>query len=143
MVARQLQERFANRATRTLDDEHDVQDLFRALLKIDFEEIRTEEWTPSYAGGSARMDFVLKRERIVVEVKKTRPSLTARAIADELIVDIARYKRYADCRTLVCFIYDPEFRIGNPSGLARDLNGAHEELDVRVVISPGGSSEGF
>lgn len=41
-------------------DEYDVQDYIRALLAINFDDIRTEEWTPSYAGGSARMDFVLK-----------------------------------------------------------------------------------
>ena len=37
-----------------------------------FDDIRAEEWTPSYAGKCARVDFLLKNEKIVIEVKKTR-----------------------------------------------------------------------
>ena len=42
-----------------MEDEYDVQDLFHALLTIYFEDIRKEEWSPSYAGGASRMDFLL------------------------------------------------------------------------------------
>jgi len=73
VVATELQTRHAGRGSHVIDDEYDVQDLLRALLRIDFEDVRPEEWTPSYAGKSARLDFLLKREKIVVEVKKTRP----------------------------------------------------------------------
>jgi hypothetical protein len=59
------------RPTLTINDEYDVQDLMRAILAIEFDDIRPEEWSPSYAGGSKRMDFLLKEESIVVEVKKT------------------------------------------------------------------------
>jgi hypothetical protein len=38
--------------------------------------VRREEWTPSYAGGSAKADFLLKEEGIVIEVKKTRQGLS-------------------------------------------------------------------
>jgi hypothetical protein len=74
-AARQLRNRHANRSTLQVEDEYDVQDLLHALLKIHFDDIRPEEWTPSYAGGSSRVDFLLKQEKIVIEVKKTRPSL--------------------------------------------------------------------
>lgn len=43
-----------------LEDEYDVQDLPHALLLLYFDDVRAEEWTPSYAGKSARMDFLLK-----------------------------------------------------------------------------------
>jgi hypothetical protein len=116
-------------------DEYDVQDLLHALLKIDFTDIRAEEWTPSYAGKSARMDFLLKREKIVIEAKKTRDGLTEKELGDELLVDVARYKAHPDCRTLVCFVYDPDQRIGNPDGLSYDLEQASsEELAVVVHI---------
>ena len=59
-------------AANTLDvqDEYDVQDLFHALLHIHFEDIRPEEWAPSFAGASSRMDFLLKQEQIIIEIKK-------------------------------------------------------------------------
>ena len=72
-----------------------------------------EEWTPSYAGGSARVDFRLKNKSIVVEVKKTRPKLGARELGDELLIDIGRYQAHPNCKQLICFVYDPEGRVAN------------------------------
>jgi REase_DpnII-MboI len=136
VVARQLQQRHDRRPTITINDEYDVQDLFHALLRLDFNDVRCEEPTPSSAGKSARIDFLLKREKIVVEIKKTRPSLGAREVDDQLLIDIGRYKAHPDCHALVCFVYDPEFRIGNPVELASDLTKYHDGLDVRVVVHP-------
>jgi hypothetical protein len=70
LVAQRMRHRYSERPTLEVEDEYDTQDLFHALLAIDFDDIRREEWTPSYAGGSARMDFLLKEEGIVVELKK-------------------------------------------------------------------------
>ncbi|GLR97208.1 hypothetical protein GCM10007858_48480 [Bradyrhizobium liaoningense] len=58
-VIRQLRERREERPTLEVEDEYDVQDLFHALLIIYFDDIRKEEWSPSYAGGASRMDFLL------------------------------------------------------------------------------------
>lgn len=136
-VVRQLQDRHENRSTLTIEDEYDIQDLLHALLKIEFDDIRPEEWTQSYAGKSSRVDFLLKNEKVVVEVKKTRLGLTEKTIGDQLIVDIERYKNHTDCKTLVCFIYDPEGRIGNPNGLISDLEVKEiDSLKVRVIIEP-------
>lgn len=109
------------RPTIKINDEYDLQDLFRALLKIDFMDIRPEEWCPSYAGSSNRMDFLLKREKIVVELKKTRPSHNRKNIGEELIIDIANYLNHPDCEHLVCYVWDKEKRIANPQGLIADL----------------------
>jgi hypothetical protein len=136
-VARQLRSRHANRPTLEIEDEYDVQDLLHALLKLGFDDIRPEEWTPSYAGSCSRMDFLLKPERLVVEVKKTSKSVGAKEVGDQLLVDIARYKMHPDCKMLVCFVYDPEGRIGNAKGLARDLEASSTDtLKVVVVIRP-------
>lgn len=135
-VARQLQSRRDNRGTIEIEDEYDVQDLLHALLRIDFDDIRAEEWTPSYAGKCARMDFLLKECQIVVEAKKTRKGLGEKEVGDELIVDIARYKGHPDCKTLVCFVYDPEERIGNPMGLENDLSGERDSLRVIAIVNP-------
>jgi DpnII restriction endonuclease len=134
-VALQLQERYGNRPTLVLEDEYDVQYLFHALLRIFFEDVRPEEWTPSYAGKSSRMDFLLPIEETVLEVKKTRESLRDAEIGSQLLVDIARYKAHQQCKRLICFVYDPENRIRNPRGLERDLSKKSEGLDVKVIIS--------
>ena len=136
LVARQLQQRHDHRPSHSIDDEYDVQDLMHALLRIDFEDVRPEEYTPSYAGSASRMDFLLKRERIVLEIKKTRLTLRAKEVADQLLIDIARYKRHPDCSALVCFVYDSDFRIGNPAALEEDLSEVHDGRDVRVIVAP-------
>jgi hypothetical protein len=84
------------------------------------------------------MDFLLKEEGIVVELKKTRRSLDTKAIGDQLLIDIGRYQVHPDCKMLFCFVYDPEGRIGNPSGLESDLTKRHGNIDVRVIVSPKG-----
>ena len=134
-VARELRTRHYNRATLSVDDEYDVQDLLRALLRLYFKDIREEEWTTSFAGASARMDFLLKAERIVIEVKRTRKSLTAKKLGDELIEDITRYRTHPDCDKLICFVYDPEGLLGNPQGIINDLSTQNEGF-VEVIIKP-------
>jgi hypothetical protein len=133
-VCRQLRQRHENRPTLDVADEYDAQDLFRALLSIYFDDIRPEEWTPSYAGGSSRMDFLLKTEGIVVEVKKTRPRLEAREVGDQLAIDIIRYRAHPDCKNLICLVYDPEERMSNPKGLEQDLSKSVGEMFVRVYV---------
>lgn len=134
LVTKQLRVRHNSRETLDVADEYDVQDLLHSLLYIYFDDVRAEEWTPSYAGKCARQDFFIKNENIVIEVKKTRKGLTSKELGDELIVDIARYKAHPNCKTLVCFVYDPEERIVNPVGIANDLTIDSEELNVIVKI---------
>jgi hypothetical protein len=136
LVARQLRDRHDNRGTLDVDDEYDVQDLLHALLHLHFNDIRPEEWTPSYAGAGSRMDFLLKQEKIIVEVKKTRKGLDAKEVGQQLIVDIQRYQTHPDCKALICFVYDPEGRIANPRGLENDLKKDSDEFKVRVIIAP-------
>lgn len=72
----------------------------------------------------------------MIETKKTRKGLDAKKLADELIVDIARYKEHPDCKTLICFVYDPEERIKNPRGIESDLTQKIDEMSVIVLIRP-------
>jgi hypothetical protein len=136
VVSIQLQERHENRQTLIVNDEYDVQDLFHALLRIFFDDVRDEEWTPSYAGQASRMDFLLKDYATVIEIKKTRAGLGKKEIGNQLIVDIERYKSHPDCNTLICFVYDPESRIKNPRGLESDLNKQVDNLLVKVLVVP-------
>lgn len=137
-VASQLRHRYSDRPTLEIEDEYDVQDLMHALLRLEFDDIRAEEWTPSYAGGSSRTDFLLKQEKVVIEIKKTRKGLGDEELGDQLIIDIEKYQAHPDCKSLLCFVYDPEGRISNPQGIIKDLedrsNG--KSIDLKVIIEP-------
>ncbi|MFN8360585.1 MAG: hypothetical protein U0264_11780 [Candidatus Kapaibacterium sp.] len=135
-VVIQLRKRYNSRDTLDVQDEYDVQDLLHCLLKIHFNDIRKEEWTPSYAGGSSRMDFLLKEEQLVIEVKMTRQGLTDKELGKQLIEDKAKYKAHPDCKRLICFTYDPEGRITNPKGIQNDLNQEGEDFVVDIIIKP-------
>ena len=135
-VVIQLRSRHSDRPTLDVNDEYDVQDLMHALLRLHFDDVRPEEWVPSYAGSASRTDFLLPEVDTVIEIKKTRVGLNAKAVGEQLIIDIAKYKKHPQCRRLVCFVYDPEGRIANPSGIESDLNNGQHGIEVRVSILP-------
>ena len=135
LIVRRLRQRYNGRNTLNVSDEYDVQDLLSALLILHFDDIRLEEPTPSFAGKSSRIDFLLKKEGIGVEVKMTRQGLADKEVRDQLIIDIESYKEHPDCNTLICFIYDPEGWIANPTALIEDLQGqSRDDLEIIVVI---------
>jgi len=134
---RQLVNRHANRTSIDIKDEYDVQDLIHAILKLKFKDIREEEYTPSYAGSATRVDFLLKNENIVIEIKKTRDRLADKEVGEQLILDVAHYKNHPNCKRLKCFVYDPENRIRNPRGLEGDLKRLSDEnMSVELYIRP-------
>ncbi|WP_241117094.1 hypothetical protein [Achromobacter xylosoxidans] len=135
-VAQQLRRRREDRPTLDIHDEYDVQDLMHALLRLHFDDVRPEEWVPSYAGSASRTDFLLPQIDTMVEVKKTRPGLSAKAVGDQLIIDIAHYQKHPQCKRLYCFVYDPDGRIANPAGIEADLNNDRHGIEVRVSILP-------
>lgn len=135
---REARKRYGHRAPLIdVKDEHDLTDLLRAILRMFFADVREEEWTPSYAGGSARMDLLLKIEQIVVEGKRVSAQRSPKTIADELLVDISRYQSHPDCKALVAVIYDPDFVIGNPAGLEADLSAVGDPLPVTALVVQG------
>jgi hypothetical protein len=135
-VARQIRARHDNRPTLDVTDEYDVQDLLHALLRIYYDDVRAEEWTPSYAGGSSRMDFIISEHGFVVEVKKTRKGMSPKDLGDQLLVDIMRYKEHPQTKCLFCFIYDPDGLFPNPAGIERDLSKSDDGIDVRCFVRP-------
>ncbi len=135
-VARQLRRRHEGRPTLEILDEYDVQDLLHGLLRIDFDDVRPEEWTPSYAGASNRMDFLLKEDEIAIEVKMTRNGLRDKELGEQLIIDIAKYQSHPNCKCLYCFVYDPDGIVRNPRTLARDLEKLGKDFPVKVFIRP-------
>src|SRR5262245_29500698 len=66
----------------SFSNEYDVQDLLHALLRPWVADIRPEEFTPSYAGSSTRMDFLLPEYSLVIETKVVRDRSHGRRIGD-------------------------------------------------------------
>ena len=134
--ARQLKHRYNGKNCVEIIDEYDVQYLLHAILKLHFEDVRKEENIPSYAGSSARADFLLKKEKIIIEVKKTRSHLKDKELGNQLSLDKEHYSVHPDCETLVCFIYDPDELLSNPIGLINDLSKPNSEMKTMVIVSP-------
>jgi hypothetical protein len=107
-----------------------------ALLKLEFEEVGSEEWTPPYTGGAPRTTLFVNRDQIAVVGKKTRSGLTTKELADQVAADSAYYRAQDKCATLFCFIYDPEGRIGSPKRLETNLTSVSEHCTVEVLVAP-------
>ncbi|WP_211309815.1 hypothetical protein ABZR88_09675 [Mucilaginibacter yixingensis] len=135
-VVKQLRKRHGNKPTLDVENEYDVQDLLHALLMVHFDDIRPEEWTPSYAGTSSRIDFFLQEHDVMIEVKKTRSNLKNRETGDQLAIDIERYSTHPFCKLLFCFVYDPDGYIANPTGFENSFNRPRKDLDVKVMVRP-------
>jgi hypothetical protein len=138
LVAEQLRFRHDHRESLRVEDEYDVRDLLQALLTLDHDDIGLEEWTPGYAGGIARSDFLLRKEQILIVARKTRSGWGVRELGEQLLIDIQKYSQRPDCQTLVCFVYDPDGRIPDPIGVENELSGERDGLTVRVLIAPKG-----
>jgi hypothetical protein len=136
LVARQLRLRRDYRATLEIEDEYDVQDLLYALLRLEFEEVGNEDWCPSYGDGATRTSYLLYKERVVIVAKKTKTGVPTKELVEQVRIDSTHFSGRADCRTLVCFIYDPEGRVGNPRGLESDLTMVGDTFTLEVIIAP-------
>jgi len=134
--ARQLRRRHDDRPPYLIKDEYDVQDFLHALLRGYFHDVRSEEYTPSYAGSASRMDFLIKEDKIVIEVKFATAKLRGKEIGNQLIIDIKRYQSHPDCKYLFCLVYDPNGHIVNPNGIEKDLSKIHDGLEVKVFVVP-------
>lgn len=120
--------------TLSFGSEYDVQDLLHALLRPWISDIRPEEFTPSYAGSSTRMDFLLPAHSLVIETKIVRDRPHAKKVGDELIIDIEHYRRHPECKLLWCVIYDPDNLITNAQGIKSDLEGIRKSNDGEVYV---------
>jgi len=135
MIVKQLRPRHNSRETLNVSDEYDVQDLSHALLKLYFDDIRPEEWTPSYAGKSSRIDFFLPDLELAIETKMTREGLSDKEVGEQLVIDKEYYRKRADVKRLICFVYDPNGRIKNPRGFEKDLS-QDGPLKTDVYVRP-------
>lgn len=133
--ARSILNRYQKRDTLEIKDEYDVQDLLQGILRLFIDDVRPEDYVPSYAGGNSRTDFYLPQYNTYIETKMTRNGLQDREVGEQLAIDIARYGD--KCQTLICFIYDKGSLLSNPYGLISDLEAlGADRVHVKVYIAP-------
>jgi hypothetical protein len=88
------------------------------------------------AAGGTRADFLLPEHGLFIELKMTRDGMTARSLADELILDIARYRAHPECHAIIFFVYDPRGLVKNTVALQTELTEIAGELPVSLIVSP-------
>jgi hypothetical protein len=133
-VVRQLRVRHGDRPPFRVEDERDLEDLLRALLPLQFDDVRPQGRTPMYATGT-RTDFLLMPAAIALTVKRATPALREPQLAEQLRQDIAAYAGLRGIRMLISFIYDPEELLYQPRQRELAWSQAQDELDVRCIIA--------
>ncbi len=135
-IVRRLAKRRGERSPFVIDNEYDVQYLLQALLAIHFRDVRAEEGVPSHIGANSRIDFFLGEEQIAIEVKATRDGLDDHQLGNQLLEDVARYKKHTDVKTLYFFIWDPAHHIRNAAGIRNDVKRDAGDRAIHVIFSP-------
>jgi hypothetical protein len=132
---RQLRSRHGNREPFDVQDDRDLEDLVRAILPLQFGDIRLESRTPSYAASTVT-GFRLEPSGIAITVKRASTTRRNQALIREAHEDIACYRNRPDTpRTLVVFVYDPEFLITNADKFEVELAGLSDGLVVTAIIA--------
>ncbi|GAA5237167.1 hypothetical protein FOZ76_18705 [Verticiella sediminum] len=119
-----------------ITDEYDVQHALCALLRTHFDNVKPEEITPSLAGSSSRVDFLLVNEQTGIEAKMMRHSLTERELGKQLLLDLAQFPSHSQCQSLIFLVYDPTHMIRNPVDLRKGVIDAARGFPVEIIYSP-------
>ena len=119
-----------------LSDEYDVQDLLYGILKLQFDDVISEEPVCSNGGNSSRIDFYLRNSGIFIEVKYAKENLNNKQIKDQYASDILNYFKDDRCKFLYYFIYDKDSNIENQNIFIKDLQEGRKENDIKIFISP-------
>jgi len=137
-VIRQLRTRHGNRPPFRVQDEHDLEDLLRALLPLQFDEVRQESRTPAYA-ACTRTDFRIGPNQgscpIALTIKIIRPGVREDVLREQWCEDVRHYGQVRGCGRLVGFIYDPEGLVRNPRQVEAIWGFGKEELELGCVIA--------
>ncbi|SEE03452.1 hypothetical protein SAMN05216489_05279 [Streptomyces sp. 3213] len=115
-------------------NEYDDQYLCRALLVQFFDDVRDEEYVPSYAGGNSRIDFLIPRFKLGIELKHTRDGLKDKDVGEQLVIDVARYSAHNSVSHLICLVFDYDGHLRNPRALEDDLRREVSSPEMAVTV---------
>jgi hypothetical protein len=117
-----------------LGQERDLQLLVHAMLTLLYDDVRPEDPVGRHAGGSSRVDFLIRDVEVVVETKMLRKSLTDRVLGQELLTDIGRYPAHPHCKAIFFLVYDPERLVHNEAELLASFTRTDAEPAIRLLI---------
>lgn len=141
---RHLSHRKHDRPNFNVVNEYDVQDLLYLLLDsalpgIEFG-FQDEEWTPKNLDQSKRADFVIRKNRLIIETKYIRDEAHAKSVFHDMNEKINYYYLYPELSDIVFFIYDPDAFIENPIKKVKEFSGRREikdkKFNVHLFIRP-------
>jgi len=117
-----------------VENEKKTQDLLHGLLRLHFNNVKKEEETPSVAGGSTNIDFLLPNPCIGIEVKMGK--VGNRELRKQINDDKGCYGSHPDCMLLMVFVYDPDHNVENPPAFESELSRKTSELTTKVYVLP-------
>jgi len=133
-ICRPLVQRRRGRVGINVTDEHDAQDFVEVVLRTMYEDVRSEERTPSLAGSSSTIDFLVKSSAIAVEVKLATATHRERRVKEEVLIDLSDYKGHPSVRAVVAAVFDMDGVIRNQRGFEDDLSGESEDLVYETIV---------
>lgn len=131
----ELSEKYKSSSVVFITEEKDVQYLLNGLLELYFNSVMREEPVPSKFGSSSRIDFLLKQDRIAIEVKMIRKGLGYKEVCMQLKEDKHLYIAHPGWDILICFIYDPERKIKKVQDLKIEIEEKFDGREVKVIVA--------
>lgn len=124
-----------NRNLIAIKDEYDVQDLLYFSLKSVFPEIKYEDDTSNYGGSAKRLDFYLKDEGIIIEVKHIDKA-DDKKYTKQMKEDLQSYHVVNVLTDIIFFIYAPNAiqDINNFKELEGEQTIQGKTFDIKVLI---------
>jgi hypothetical protein len=137
-VVHQLRSRHGERPPFRVADVHDLTDLLRALLPLQFDDVRPLSRTPSYAAGT-RTDFLLVSpaggRTLALTVKWATADASEATLTAQWEEDVNYHEGQRDCGLLVGLVYDPEGRLGDVAALELAWSRPRGDVELRCVVA--------
>lgn len=131
---KQLQNRQNNEPPIQIDNEYALQDFIHAILCLHYRDVENEVSLPKYCGKASRIDFLLKKEEIGIEIKFVTDKIKSK-LRQQLLEDKEQYKKSNLFKEIIFFIYDPKMVINKPE-VFKDIEEQTGNCIVKVFVSP-------
>lgn len=113
-----------NRNLIAIKDEYDVQDLLYVILKAVFPGMKYEDDTSNYGGSAKRLDFYLKEDGVIIEVKQINTA-DDKKYTKQMKEDLQSYHVVNVLKDIIFFIYAPN--------AIQDINNFKELEGVQTI----------
>ena len=91
------------------------------------------EWNHAYAQRDAAALATMYADDAAI-ANPDSDLVSGKVAIGEALIDIGRYPKHPDVRSLVYFVHDPEGYITNPKGLIADIERDYGALRAKVII---------